>query len=196
MRAAWSRPSAPRPWSKNLPESAIRAVLCNAGPLIALGKLNRLDLLASLYGQVQITAGVYDEVVTQGRARGMSDALTVWLFWQRQDWPIIKVPVDMLAAYAPPVVLDAGETEILALAQTLPDAAVLMDDETARSEARRLGLHVRGTLGIIAQAHEHGLVTFPQVELLVREIAVRPDIWISGRLCDEMLDTLRRSNAG
>jgi DNA-directed RNA polymerase specialized sigma24 family protein len=29
-------------------------VLSNAGPLIALGKLNRLDLLADLYGEVQI----------------------------------------------------------------------------------------------------------------------------------------------
>jgi hypothetical protein len=28
-------------------------VLCNAGPLMALGKLNRLDLLADLYGHVQ-----------------------------------------------------------------------------------------------------------------------------------------------
>ena len=28
-------------------------VLCNAGPLIALGKLNRLELLAELYGQVR-----------------------------------------------------------------------------------------------------------------------------------------------
>lgn len=29
-------------------------VLCNAGPLIALGKLNRLELMAELYGQVQV----------------------------------------------------------------------------------------------------------------------------------------------
>ena len=45
-------------------------VLCNAGPLMALGKLNRLDLLAGLYGEVQIPRAVYNEVVTQGLARG------------------------------------------------------------------------------------------------------------------------------
>jgi predicted nucleic acid-binding protein len=39
-------------------------VVCNAGPLIALGKLNRLELLAELYGQVQIPRAVYDEAVT------------------------------------------------------------------------------------------------------------------------------------
>ena len=67
-------------------------VLCNAGPLMALGKLNRLDLLASLYGEVQIPHAVYDEVVTQGLVRGAPDALTVRLFWQRQGWPIVNVP--------------------------------------------------------------------------------------------------------
>lgn len=40
-------------------------VLCNAGPLIALGKLNRLELLAELYGQVQIPRAVYVELLLQ-----------------------------------------------------------------------------------------------------------------------------------
>ena len=34
-------------------------VLGNAGPLIALGKLNRLELLAELYGQARIPRAVY-----------------------------------------------------------------------------------------------------------------------------------------
>jgi len=76
-------------------------VLCNAGPLMALGKLNRLDLLAGLFGQVQITRAVYDEVVTQGLVRGAPDALTVRLFWQRQQWPIVDVPEALLSAYVP-----------------------------------------------------------------------------------------------
>ena len=67
------------------------AVLCDAGPLIVLGKLNRLDLLAGLYGQVHIPRTVYDEVVTQGLMRGASDALAVRLFWQRQGWPIVAI---------------------------------------------------------------------------------------------------------
>jgi predicted nucleic acid-binding protein len=39
-------------------------VISNAGPLIALGKLNRLELLADVYGQVEVTRAVYSEVVT------------------------------------------------------------------------------------------------------------------------------------
>ena len=67
-------------------------VLSDAGPLIALGKLNHLSLLADLYGIVQIPRAVYDEVVIQGLAQGAPDALTVRLFWERQQWPIVDVP--------------------------------------------------------------------------------------------------------
>lgn len=57
-------------------------VLCNAGPLIALGKLNRLELLADLYPQVCLPQVVYHEVVTQGLTWGAAEALTVRLFWE------------------------------------------------------------------------------------------------------------------
>jgi hypothetical protein len=77
-------------------------VLCNAGPLIVLGKLNRLDLLADLYGQVEIPSAVYAEAVTQGLALGAADARTIRLFWQATGWPIVEVPAALLATYKPP----------------------------------------------------------------------------------------------
>jgi predicted nucleic acid-binding protein len=170
----------------------MQRVLSNAGPLIVLGKLNRLDLLPTLYERVEITQAVYDEVVTQGQVRGMPDALTVRLFWRHEGWPVVDVPLAVLKAYVPPVILDPGEIEVLALAQTLDDPLVLLDDEVARSEARRLKLRVRGTLGILAQAYRGGLLSLPQIELLVNEIAARPDIWIAARLCEQVLASLGR----
>jgi hypothetical protein len=138
------------------------AVLCNASPLMALGKLNRLDLLAGLFDEVRLPRAVYDEVVPQA----------------------------LLTAYAPPVVLDPGETEVLALAQSLGDPLVLLDDEIARAEARRLNLRLCGTLGILVRAHRGGLISLDQAELLIREIAARPDIWIAARLCEQVLVSL------
>jgi predicted nucleic acid-binding protein len=161
-------------------------VLCNASPLMALGKLHRLDLLASLFGEVRIPRAVYDEVVTQGLVRGAPDALAVRLFWQRQQWLIVDVPEGQLSAYVPPVVLDPGETEVLALAQSLADPLVLLDDEVARAEARRLGLRLCGTLGILVRAYRGGLLSLDQTELLIREIAAHPDIWIAAKLCEQV----------
>jgi predicted nucleic acid-binding protein len=160
---------------------------------MALGKLNRLELLADLYSQVRIPRAVYDEVVTRGLIRGASDALTVRLFWQRQAWPIVDVPEANLSIYKPPVILHPGEIEVLALAQMLNDPLVLLDDEVARTEARRLGLRLRGTLGILVQAHRQSLLSFNQIELLIHEVAARPDIWISTKLCQQVLDSLYQS---
>jgi predicted nucleic acid-binding protein len=70
---------------------------------------------------------------------------------------------------------------------------VLLDDEIARAEARRLKLRVRGTLGVLTQAYHNGLLSFPQVELLIHEIAARPDIWIGARLCEQVLASLRKA---
>ena len=167
-------------------------MLCNSGPLIALGKLNRLDLLADLYGEVRIPRAVYDEVVIQGLAWGAPEAFTVRLFWRRHDWPIVDVPEEILSSYVPPVILDPGETEVLALARTLSDPLVLLDDEIARSEARRLELCLRGTLGILVHAYREHLLAFGQVELLIQEIAARPDIWIGARLCEQVLASLQK----
>jgi predicted nucleic acid-binding protein len=166
-------------------------VLCDAGPVIALAKLNRLDLLAELYEEVQIPRAVYDEVVVQGFARGAPDALTVRLFWRRRDWPVVDVPDTVLSAYEPPVILDPGETEVLALAQTLDSVLVLMDDEVARAEARRLGIDVCGTLGVLARAFREDVLSWEQTELLIRELGARPDIWIGEKLCEWVLESLR-----
>jgi predicted nucleic acid-binding protein len=170
----------------------VPTVLSDAGPLIALGKLNRLGLLADLYDQVQMPQAVYSEVVTQGLARGAPEALTIRLFWQSQNWPILDVPTTALAAYAPPVTLGPGETEVMALAQTLPNPLILVDDEVARTEARRLGLSLRGTVGVLIQAYRHGHLSYAQIDLLLQEIALRPDIWISARLCQKVQDSLSR----
>jgi len=38
-----------------------------------------------------------------------------------------------------------------------------------------------------------GILSFHQVELLIQEIAARPDIWIGARLCEQVLQALRES---
>lgn len=168
-------------------------VLCDSGPLIALAKLNRLHLLLDLWNTVQLTDAVYDEAVVAGQAHGAPDALTIRLFWQQHHLPIVPVSAQVLAAYRPACVLDRGEQATFALALTLNDALVLVDDEDARTEARRLGLPMRGTLGVLVAAYRQNVLTRPEVELLINEIAARPDIWISATLCAQVVRSLRNS---
>ncbi len=94
-------------------------VLCDSGPLIALAKVGRLRLLLDLWGVVHTTAEVYEEAVTFGHAMGAPDALTIRLFCQKHNLPIITAAEDVFAAYHPPIKVDPGEHAIFAHARTL-----------------------------------------------------------------------------
>lgn len=168
----------------------MKLVIVNAGPLIALGKLNHLGLIADLYPEFRVPEAVYREVVTEGMARGMPEALTVRLFLQHHGLPIVGVSESALGDHVSPLVLGKGESQVLALAQSLRSVPVLLDDDEARAEARRLGLSVAGTLGVLVRAHRQGFLPMGDLRLLLLEIAARPDIWISAKLCRQVLAQL------
>ena len=170
--------------------SAPTAVFCNAGPLIAFGKLNRLDVLAGVYPQAQIPEAVYHEVVTRGALRNEPDALIIRLFLRRSQWSIIAVADELPAQVQPLIPLGRGELAVLALARVTPGSLALLDDAFARREARRLKLHAQGTLGILVEAYRRRQLTQPQLALLLDEIAARPDIWIRASLCRQVLENL------
>lgn len=166
--------------------------ISNAGPLIVLGKLNRLELLAELYETVAIPQAVYDEVVTQGLRRGATDATVVRLFWNQKQWPVLECDSKTRQQYQAHVHLDQGEHDVLALAASVHAKLVLLDDEAARHEARRLGFTVRGSVGVVAQSYQHGILNLSQAELLLQEIATRSDIWISERLCQQVIQSIKQ----
>jgi predicted nucleic acid-binding protein len=172
----------------------LRIVLVDAGPLIALGKLNRLHLLADLYEVVQVPRAVYQEAVVEGTIRDAPDSFNIRFFLKHHDFPVLDASDEVLQGYVPPSFLGSGERQLLTLAQSFPRAEVLvlLDDELARTEARRLGLPVKGTVGILVQAFQAGLLSLDEVELLLLEIAARPDLWISEKLCREVMNQLKQ----
>jgi predicted nucleic acid-binding protein len=174
----------------------LRLVLVDAGPLIALGKLNRLPLLAQLYGVVHLPWAVYREVVIEGSVREAPDSFKVRMFIKHYECPILDVSEQVLQDYMPASTLGAGEKHLLALARsfTRVETLVLLDDELARSEARQLGLQVKGTVGVIAQAFRAGHLSMNEAELLLVEIAARPDLWISEKLCFQVIEQLKQEN--
>lgn len=173
---------------------APESVLCDSGPLIVLAKLHRLELLAKIFGQVRIPQAVYDEVVVQGLARGYDNARLVQRFWNQHGWPIEAVSESELALWSPSVTLGVGELHVLFLARTTPRPLVLLDDELARAEARRLGLRVKGTLGILVAARRAGCVELEELELILEEIEAKPEFWISPRLCRQVLASLQEES--
>src|SRR3954469_20686637 len=85
-------------------------IFCNAGPLISLARIGRLDLLPALFGEIIVPPAVYREVTNDVSLPGARDLANAdWLkLIEVQD----RSSVERLLAS-----LDSGEAEVLILAR-------------------------------------------------------------------------------
>ena len=135
-------------------------VVANNTPLAALWVLGRLDLLRELYGEVLIPQAVYEEFLATERAlRQTALAQAPWIR------PVVLDKPQRSRVY---VGLDQGEAEVLALAEECGARLVVMDERKGRRFARRLGVPLTGTLGVLLLAKERGLV--PSLAPLLAEL--------------------------
>ncbi|MGA9350206.1 MAG: DUF3368 domain-containing protein [Anaerolineae bacterium] len=143
-----------------MPETT-RTVVVNTTPLIALALIGQLDLLRHLYGKVVIPPAVKDEVLAGGPA-GIGVAELQRAKWIRTVTLQDPRRADLLSD------LDRGEAEVIALAQELNAGLVIMDERLARRHAKRLGLTLTGTIGVLLRAKERKLV--PAVGPLIDQL--------------------------
>ncbi|MBU0701684.1 DUF3368 domain-containing protein [bacterium] len=167
-------------------------VISNSGPLMALGKLNLLYLLKRLYGKVIISDSVYKETVTAGKIKGAQDALTIELFLTQNKWNPVEVNTKEIDPEIRLLRLDDGEIESIHLAMKISNSLILLDDEEARKEARRKGLKIKGTIGVLVEAYQRDMINLEELKLFLNEISERRDIWISKELCQTVLMELKK----
>ena len=125
--------------------------ICNTSPIQYLYQLGQLDLLRQLCGIIFVPPAVVEELAA-GRALGVSlpEVATI-------DWVKIRRPTSEKAL---PLVtnLGPGEAEVLMLALESPGAVVILDDGLARDIARTHRLPLKGTLGVLIEAKQRGLI--------------------------------------
>jgi predicted nucleic acid-binding protein len=127
-------------------------VVADSAPLHYLILLDLADLLPKLYGDVLIPSAVVNELTSAGapaKVQGWLAAAPVWLRIEAISPECTRAVSD---------VLDLGEREAIALAQAVHADLLLIDDSEGRSEARRLGLRVTGTLGVLRVGAERKLI--------------------------------------
>lgn len=133
-------------------------VIADAGPLIALARIDALPLLREVFGRACITRAVHDEILPPTGSFDDASALTQAL---NEGW--IQVVETDWAGWQPlnPGV-DAGEASSIHVAclwQKAGDTVLLItDDRAGRAEARTRGLALIGTAAVIGLAKTRGLV--------------------------------------
>ena len=127
-------------------------VVADASPISYLLILEAGQVLPQLYDRVVIPQTVLAELThphAPAVARNWASALP--------DWTEVRTASHIQLEGK----LDPGEAEAIALAQELNADCVLLDDRDARREAIGLGLTVAGTIGVLEQAAERGLIDLP-----------------------------------
>jgi uncharacterized protein len=126
-------------------------IICKTSPLQYLHQLGALHFLPALVKSITVPAAVQDELNT-GRELGL-DLPDL----KSYEWVVVRRPASSVALRLI-TDLGPGEREVLALTLELPDSICVIDDSLARRVANALGLRVTGTLGILLDASEPGLL--------------------------------------
>lgn len=125
-------------------------VVADSGVLIVLVKVGQLALLPSLFHRVIVPEEVWREVVGDGSRDGAPQLATQpWIDVARADPALVRAHASLV---------DVGEAAAIALAQREPDTLLLVDDARARKLALRLGIAIKGTLGVLVLAKRRGLL--------------------------------------
>ena len=126
-------------------------IICHTTSLQYLHHLGLLDLLPRLATPVTVPQAVVDEL-TVGRVRGLNLPDPSSLSWVTVRRPTGAPTMPLTPALGP------GEMEVLALALAATGAVAILDDLRARQMADKLGIRLRGTLGLLIDARRAGFI--------------------------------------
>ena len=132
-------------------------LVCNAGPIIALAKINQLPLLEQLgFSSVVIPQTVFYEILAKPGIETVRILEVAETFLKVCQCPAGKIPahVDVHTRN-----LDPGELEVaLVSLSLLPNCMALLDDAAGRRACRQLDIPVMGFAGILLLAKQKSLV--------------------------------------
>ena len=123
-------------------------VVSDASPIFSLAAIGQLELLTHLFEEVYIANAVWEEI-TQDETTAYYQSI-VDFFGDK---------VKTISGFNElTFVMDYGESESVMLYKELGADYLLIDDMKARKLAEHLGINCIGTLGVLLQAKEKGLI--------------------------------------
>lgn len=157
-------------------------IVSNTTPLTCLLKIGRVDLLQALYERIAIPPEVAFELDQAGALhadwRGQLDFVRITE--TAADDPVMRLLVNEV---------DAGEAAAIALARHNDSELLIIDDMAGRRLARRLGLTITGTVGIVLAAADAGHVDAP-LDVL-EELRAKGGLWLSNTFLNQLRSLLR-----
>lgn len=129
-------------------------IVSDATPIISFVKMNKLQLLNDLYGDVLLPDAVYKEVTTNPQFSNEAKKIMMCSF-------IRKVQVDnreKIAILKRATGLDLGESEAIVYSDMNKADLIIVDEIKARRVAMSMNLRITGTIGTLILANQEGLL--------------------------------------
>ncbi len=141
-------------------------VVSDTTPLISLLKIDRIDLLEKLFGQVLIPQAVFDELTVDERFKLEADQI------RQRQFIIIKAIQNHQSAniLKRATGLDKGESEAIILTDELSADVLLMDEAKGRTISFQMGFKIMGTIGVLMAAYEENELTAAEVRACVKDL--------------------------
>lgn len=118
-----------------------KTIISDTSCFIILSKIEKLDLLKSVYGQIITTSDIVEE------------------FGEKlPDWVIVENVSDKSRQRILELQIDRGESSAIALALEIQNSTLILDDFKARKIAQQLGISFTGTIGVIIKAKLNGII--------------------------------------
>lgn len=128
-----------------------KIIISDTSCFIILSKIEELEILKKLYGQILTTSDIAEE---------FGEILP--------DWVKVETVMDKYRQRILELQIDKGESSAIALALETPGSTLILDDIKARRVAQNLGLNYTGTIGVIIRAKLNGII--PSIKPLIEKI--------------------------
>ncbi len=168
-------------------------IVTDASPLIVMAKLQRLQLLNDLHGDVLIGPVVKRETVDAGRIVSAWGVEQIEAALER-GWLRVASLTDeesgMMRRLTRSTGLDPGEAESIALAG-VRHLRLIVDDKQARSVAAAAGIEHVGTAGTLLEAYLHSRMGMDELEAALADLS--RVLWLSPAVVAEILRLARET---
>lgn len=158
-------------------------VISDSTPLITLMKADCLDILREIFGDIFIPETVFSEVTDNETYQKEAEMIRNSNFIK-----VVKVhneeSVSLLQRIAG---LDKGECEAIIFADESNADLLLMDEAAGRKTAKKMGLKIMGSVGVLISAFKIGLLSVTDIETAFYRIR-KSNRHISERIIQDAMD--------
>ena len=162
-------------------------VISDTTPIISLLKINQLELLNHLFGEVQVPDAVYEELISNTKFQKEAEKILGAEYIKK----VVVEDKKSVTLLRRATGLDAGESEAIILSDEIKADLLLMDELKGRQVAKQMGLNIMGTVGTLMTAFDEELLSAEEIEQCI-DVLRSNGRHISEKLYEQLLEKIRK----